>query len=371
MNQRLKTYRLGLIMEQTLGHVTHAQRLKQFLSNETSVQPTWMPVPSQADDVWQKLPGYTVRSSIRARSLVRAAMRKQALDCLFYHTQGTALFGIGLMQRIPTVISLDATPTNFKTIGATYDGYKASDGVLAQLKLEWYRRMFQSAAELVTWSSWVKQSLLENYGVAPAKVTVIPPGVELCQWRPTVKEVRRGDPLRLLFVGGDFARKGGHVLLEAFRCGLADRCTLDIVTKDETVCSEGSVRVHRGLTANSPLLRQLFADADLFVFPTLGDGLPLVVMEAMASGLPVIATNVGALAEEVEDGVTGLLVPLNDPGALIEAVCALANNPARLVAMGAAARARAERLFDAEHNYKALVSVLKRCVENGTAAQSD
>jgi glycosyltransferase involved in cell wall biosynthesis len=138
---------------------------------------------------------------------------------------------------------------------------------------------------------------------------------------------------------------------------------LDIVTKDEMVCSEGSVRVHRGLTPNSPLLQKLFADADLFVFPTLGDTNAIVVIEAMASGLPVVATNVGALPEEVEDGTTGLLVPPNDPDAIVKAVCTLADNSERLVAMGVAARMRAERLFDGERNYKALVDVLKRCVE--------
>jgi glycosyltransferase involved in cell wall biosynthesis len=86
-------------------------------------------------------------------------------------------------------------------------------------------------------------------------------------------------------------------------------------------------------------------------------------MEAMASGLPIITTNVGALAEEVDDGTIGLLVPPNDPGAIVKAVCSLASNPARLVAMGAAARTRAERLFDGKRNYKALIGVLKRCVE--------
>jgi glycosyltransferase involved in cell wall biosynthesis len=357
------TYHLGLIMEQTLGHVAHSQRLEKFLSSDTSVKPTWMPVPSKADDFWQILPGYALRSSLRAQSLVRDALKKNNLDCLLYHTQTTGLFSIGLMQRIPTVISLDTTPINFNTIAATYEGYEATGKMLPWLKFEWYRRMFQSAGALVTWSHRDKQSLLQDYGVMPAHVTVIPPGVELGQWHPTVKEVARGGLLRLLFVGGDFARKGGHVLLEAFQSGLADYCTLDIVTKDENLPAERPVRVHRGLAPNSSLLRQLFAEADLFVFPTLGDASPIVVLEAMASGLPVITTNVGALMEQVEDGVTGLLVPINDPGAIVEAVRVLANNPARLTAMGKAGRARAERLFDAQQNYKALVEILKRCVE--------
>lgn len=358
----IPSYRLGLVMEHALGHVTITQSLTQWLGDDPSVQPTWMQVQSPANDIWENIPAYALRMSLRARTLVRAALQKEALDCLLYHTHVTALFSLGLMQHIPTVVSLDATPINFNTVGATY-GYKATNGLIEQLKFKRYRRMFQSAAALVTWCNWAKESLVQDYGVAPDKVTVIRHGVDLSQWRPTVKEVGRDVPLRLLFIGADFERKGGHVLLEAFRQGLADRCTLDILTKDEMVRSEGSVRVHRGITPNSPLLRQLYAEADLFVFPTLGDIYALVVIEAMASGLPIVATNVGALAEAVEDGVTGLLVPPNDPDALTKAICTLADHPERLAAMGAAARARAECLFDGERNYKALVDVLKRCVE--------
>lgn len=266
------------------------------------------------------------------------------------------------MHRIPTVISLDATPINFLEIGNTY-GYEAPGGVLDRVKFKWYRRVFQSAAALVSWSTWAKESLVRDYGVVPEKVTVIPPGVDLSYWLATKKQVDRGAPLKLLFVGGDFARKGGDVLLEAFRHGLADRCTLDIVTKDETIAAEKSVCVHRGLAPNSPQLQQLFADADAFVFPTLGDCVPIVVMEAMASGLPVIATNVGALAEEVADGKTGFLVAPNNSTAIVEAVLALADNPERRIAMGMAGRQRAERFFDGERNYKALVSIMKCCTD--------
>ncbi len=360
-DRALANYRIGFVIEWMLGHITHGQNLAQYLHSDSTIQSTWMQITSQADDIWQNLPGYNLKVSLRAWDRVRAALHKDTLDCLFYHTPMIGMFSLGLMQRIPTVISLDATFINFLRLAAAYQ-YGSPNRVVYWLKFEWYRRMYQSAAALISMSNWAKQSLVQDYGVASDKVTVIFPGVDLCQWCPSVKEVGKGDPLRLLFVGGDFERKGGHILLEAFRCGLAERCTLDIVTKDETVHSQGAVRVHRGLEPNSPLLLKLFADADLFVFPTLGDTNAIVVMEAMASGLPVLATNVGALAEEVEDGVTGLLVPPNDPGAIVEAIRSLANTPDRLVAMGAAGRARAERLFDAKHNYKAVVDVLKRCV---------
>jgi glycosyltransferase involved in cell wall biosynthesis len=357
------SYRLGLVMLQNMGHLTHSQNLRRWLTKDHTVEPTWMDVQPFADDIWQKVPFYAGRLSLRARSLVRTALQKEALDCLFYHTETSTLFSLGIMQRVPTIVSLDATPRNFKSIGKNYIGYQESTGVASKLKFEWYRKIFNTAVALVGWSNWVKESLVSDFGIEPDKVTVIPPGIELSQWSSTIKKVRTDNSLKLLFVGAEFTRKGGQVVLEAFRRGLSDRCTLDIVTKEDIVVPDTGVCIHRNLTPNSPMLRQVFADADLFVFPTFADTTAIVIMEAMASGLPVVATNVGGLSEVVEDRVTGFLVPENDPGAIVEAVTTLANDPARLLAMGKAARARAENLFDAEKNYKALVDVMKRCVD--------
>jgi glycosyltransferase involved in cell wall biosynthesis len=119
------------------------------------------------------------------------------------------------------------------------------------------------------------------------------------------------------------------------------------------------VRVHRGLTANSAPLRELYARADLFVFPTRADCLPIAVMEAMAAGLPVIATGVGALREEVEEGVNGLIVPPGDPGAIVKAVHSLASDPLRCHAMSLASRQLAEERFDAARNYGAILYLMK------------
>ena len=67
--------------------------------------------------------------------------------------------------------------------------------------------------------------------------------------------------------------------------------------------------------------------SDLFVLPSVSEGLPISIMEAMAAGLPVVATDVGGIAELVEEGKTGLLVPSRQPGALASALIKLANNP--------------------------------------------
>ncbi len=78
----------------------------------------------------------------------------------------------------------------------------------------------------------------------------------------------------------------------------------------------------------------LLAASDLFLLPSLTEGMPLSVLEAMAQRLPIVATSVGGIPELVRDGVHGLLVPTNDPAALADAVGKLANDPSMRAAMG-------------------------------------
>jgi glycosyltransferase involved in cell wall biosynthesis len=107
--------------------------------------------------------------------------------------------------------------------------------------------------------------------------------------------------------------------------------------------------------------------SDVFVLSSRWEGNPMSVMEAMASGLPVVSTAVGGVPELVRDGETGLLVPSEDTGALAQAIQALVDNPARRQAMGAAARQHAVASFDIRHTvrgyeqlYEALLSKNKR-----------
>ncbi|MFB8787552.1 MAG: glycosyltransferase family 4 protein [Potamolinea sp.] len=327
-----------------------------------------MLVPLDENDPWQIVPHVSFRLSLRARAMVRQAIQNNNLDCLFCHTPMISLFSLQLMQQIPTVLSLDSTPLNFNTIAASYKS-KVPTGARARIKFEWYRKIFHSAAGFVVWSHWVKQSLEQDYGIESDKVKVIYPGIPLDLYTPTIKKVTKDQPLRLLFIGGDFQRKGGYEILEAFRHGLADFCQLDIVTKDKKVSSEKSVNVYHGLPYKGEKLKQLHAEADIFVFPTWGDTNGNVILEAMAAGLPVISTNVGAIPEEVEDGVNGLIVPVKNPDAIVKAVRSLADNPELRIAMGKAARAKAELLFDAKRNNKALLDAIKEFTQEASASK--
>jgi glycosyltransferase involved in cell wall biosynthesis len=91
---------------------------------------------------------------------------------------------------------------------------------------------------------------------------------------------------------------------------------------------------------------EVLAAASIFVLSSRSEGFPISVLEAMAAGLPVIASDVGGVSEQVEHDVTGLLVPREDAAALASALQRLVEDPALRRRMGEAGRARAARLFD-------------------------
>lgn len=212
-----------------------------------------------------------------------------------------------------------------------------------------------AASALVTWCEWARSSLIHDYGIDGSLITVIPPGVNLDLWpRPMPRAAVR--PIRILFVGGDFVRKGGEILLQATP-GLGSDSELHLVTKDAIQPRPG-LHVYHDVVPNSELLKSLYASADIFVLPTLADCFPLVIQEAMAAGLPVIATNVGAIGEAVRDGETGILIPPNDVASLHSALHTLLCDGERRKDMGARGRAVAESRFDSAVNARKIISIL-------------
>jgi glycosyltransferase involved in cell wall biosynthesis len=185
---------------------------------------------------------------------------------------------------------------------------------------------------------------------------VEPHGVDLSRFRPRTSE--RGGPLALLAVGRLVEKKGFHVLVDSLaRVGFPFRLRI-VGDGPERGRLEATVGRH-GLGGRVELvgaltheeLPEAYAAADVVVAPSLPDssgdrdGLPNVVLEAMASGLPVVGGDVGALATALDAG-GGLLVPPGDAAALADALELLAREPALRARIGRAARARVERDFD-------------------------
>lgn len=217
-----------------------------------------------------------------------------------------------------------------------------------------HRMAFRCGAVPVAISAELARSFRAVYGFPPA--AVIPNGI--CTRPapdPAARETWRHDhgfcPADVLLVS--LARlepqKNPLGLIEAFAHALPAHTGLHLAMAGEGSLLEScralaerlgvARRVHfLGLCRDAAAL---LAAGDMFVLSSAWEGVPLALMEAMAAGLPVVATAVGGVPELVEEGVTGALAPAGDTAALAAAIASLACDPARRFAMGRAAAARA------------------------------
>lgn len=364
-------YRFGFLIEQALGHITHSKNLQLDIPNDPNVEPEWGLIPWEVDGWARHLPIYksnwTVRAGLRARGMLAEMERRGPLDAIMFHTQVSAMLAQDWLERIPSVLSLDATPAQYDRLGEFY-GHKTGPGFLEDWKRRLAKRAFHKARHLVTWSEWAKQSLIDEYGVAPGKITVIPPGVNTKLWRRTEPYCNTCEPIRILFVGGNLERKGGLLLLEAFRRLRAEGLALELhlVTRD-SLEGEAGVFVYHDVAPNSKPLIDLYHQSDIFCLPTFGDCLAIVLCEAAAAGVPLISTHVAAIPEIVREGETGLLITPGNIEELVVELRRLATEPELRRKMGIAAENLALQKLDAEQNAVYLLDIMKHIADEERA----
>ena len=228
------------------------------------------------------------------------------------------------------------------------------------------KRTFQRAALCIGWSEWTRASYVGDYGMRTGHTAVVSPGVDLTRWRASTIRSYSGLP-RILFVGGHFERKGGRLLLEVFRTHLRGRAELDLVTRDP-VLEEPGIRVHHGLTAESPALLELYQRASMFVLPTLADCFSMASLEAMAMRLPVIVSDV-VVSPILWNRETLVSIKPNEGSTLLAAIKPLLTDPSLCEAFGARGRAIVEERFDAKKCADRLIELLACCTRHGSPLQ--
>ena len=170
--------------------------------------------------------------------------------------------------------------------------------------------------------------------------------------------------MRILFVGGDFVRKGGALLLEVFAKRFSDSAELHLVTRQAPTDLPPHVHVYADFQPNDSRLAELYSNVDLLVVPTTADTGPLwVFMEAMAMRLPIIGTDTGSNTELVRHSETGLIVSIGDGAGLAHAIDMLAKDPAMRRAMGQRGRELIETRYNAAVNVPGILRVMKDAVE--------
>lgn len=205
-------------------------------------------------------------------------------------------------------------------------------------------------ASLVLVPSKFVASQLVEHGVPDAKIALLPYGVNLAQFYPSEKRTGVNSVLDCLYVGQISYRKGVRILLEAARrCRhLPVRFHLvgPVVSAEVIERLPGNV-VYRGASLPAGIAG-VMRSADLFVLPSIEDACALVLLEAMASGLPVITTSNNGSGELINEGEDGVVVLPGDATALAEAISRLVTDPATRREMAIAARKKVvkERSWD-------------------------
>jgi glycosyltransferase involved in cell wall biosynthesis len=353
--------RVAFAIENHLGHRTLLANMRGALADEPDLDAVWIPVEAHGNGVIDRIPRlrdtHALVLALSAGRGLRASAKQGKIDVAFLHTQRMAHLLMPWIRRIPTFLSIDGTPASLERYRTVYGLPPRKGNTYQPIRDAFHRLTYGVARGVICMSELVRDTVVNHYGVPREKTLVLWPGVDIQAWRPP-EERAPGSDVRLLFVGGEFDRKGGNLLLRWARETQLRGWTLDIVTTQPIEVPD-RVRHHAPMSPNDPRLRELVRQADLFVLPTRADMSPWVISEAKASGTAVLSTRVGALPEMVRDNVDGWLIPSDDFAALKTRLDEALRDPAPLAAMGIRAREDAEMRFDARRNAHQLLGFMR------------
>ncbi len=279
-------------------------------------------------------------SAMLALPVMARAWRPAACVAFFGIPCGPAAWVLEKLWGVPYVVSLRGGDVpGFQP----YDlaGYHRLTGPLI-------RFLWRSASHVVANSQGLAELARRSAGDTP--ILMIPNGVDTDRFHPAADKSGQG-PVRLLFVGRVVRQKGLDVLLAALaRLPQEADWTLTVVgdgpLRPVLAAEAARLGVARRIEFAGWTSREampgLYREADAFVFPSRDEGMPNALLEAMASGLPAVATAISGNQELILHGETGFLVPPEDAQALAEVLSRLLADPALRRNLGAAGRRKAE-----------------------------
>jgi glycosyltransferase involved in cell wall biosynthesis len=358
------------IHENTLGHSSYLPQFVNYFAAhpELDIHPELMlatPLPPELARKADKTVPFLRRFGLdmhfsRWRKIVSAHVLKQvrekragSYDAIFINTQSIALDLLDV--PCPLFVSLDAT---FRQLsGSRWFSDPPLPNVAPRLVsalIKRERELFNRAAGVLPWSRLAAESVQNDYEIPSEKTHIIPPSLEL----PTLGAAKRRETPRALFVGADFRRKGGEILLEAFR-SFQGQLELDILTQSP-VPPEAGVRLWRNIQAHTPEWESLWRDADFFIFPSQLETFGIVLVEALAFQLPIISSRAGAAEEILDHGKCGVLLDKVAIDELSLAIDRVLSDRGEARQLAQAGRKRAETEYEIGRNSERLAGLLLR-----------
>ena len=358
----MRPERVLFLLSRVLGGKTFSGHVQRVVAGMPHIQPHFVFLEEEDYGrlrrhvpAWKRAAGLYVGASILRHKL--RAEPPPPCDAVFVQSFEILPALAEVDPSLPAILAHDSTNIlSYRLIRDTAPGAWASIlcGLKSKVVTPAYRQGVRRTRVFLPRTHWCANSLVKDFGVDPERILVAPGGLDLEQWSPAPAAQHRDKPV-LLFVGNDFTRKGGAFLLELFERHFRDRARLRIVSNDPSLRGRewpAGVEHLSGLGHGAPgALQEAYRSADIFVFPTRKEHMGMVLTEACASGLPIIATDVGGVREAVrgaesESGENGILVPYRaDAEAWAAAIGSLLDDPERCARMGAASRRLAESEF--------------------------
>jgi glycosyltransferase involved in cell wall biosynthesis len=234
-----------------------------------------------------------------------------------------------------------------------------------------YRLMASTPDAVFAVSEQVRQHCIEVDRIDSTRVQTIYNGLDLSDWNTPSKPAKASGEFLVTTVGNIRRVKGHDIFIRAAAsivpqfpgvsfCIAGDVLEPDYFLELRLLVKELNLDDHFRFVGGIANLREHLSAADIFVLPSRSEGFSNAIVEAMAAALPVVATNVGGNAEAVKDGVSGLLVPSEDPAALSAAIIRLLSDPSQAKTMGKAGKALAAENFTTEAMMNRITAVYKR-----------
>lgn len=313
-------------------------------------------------------------SKLFQKRLARYAIRNNVDAVICYDVNSRYCFDI-LRHNAPNIIKIiDNAAPNRHYLNKVYSDYmdrcgdfKVGFQEYRYLIDENYSRRFGDELKIADYhivaSTFSKKALLYE-GIDASRIFVVPYGVDRCRFIETRKTYSTGE-LNILYVGQVNQRKGILQILEAAKRINDPKITFNIVG--------GGVDAHWNLfepyekyvyyrgTAYFEKLNEYYSMSHVFLFPSMGDGFGLVLLEAMAAGLVPITTENCAGNDIIDDGIDGFIIPVGDDVAMSEKILWCSQNPERLETMSRNAVEKAKK-YTWERYDAGIVNVIKTIV---------